>query len=810
MNAVLTGSNILRRVAAAVQGAILIFLGGMAGTAAPLYPAMRPPFTAIAEDGTARCSIVLPADPSEAEQGSADELREYLGRITGAAFPVTTEEKPVSGFTIAVGGTKMAEQSGILKAAAKLKPGGFILRTLGDTLVLAGRDDLGTQYAVYTLLEKYLGVRWLVPTEIGEVAPKTPTLRIGRIDDTQEPAFTMRWIGRDEWALRNKMNVNVGPTGMTFWGSAHTFRRLVPPEKYFDEHPEYFALVGGERLHVEGSHRNQLCTSNPEVIRLVVERMREVLDAEPGIDVISLFPNDGLGFCECEQCRQLDEAGWLDIATVNRGGKRSPEGAGALSRRLTIFYTAVARELLKSHPERIVKTGIYSRYLAPPKDTTLAGAPNMMGQLCHGWCHNHAITDPRCEVNARFKEGLDRWRRIYPRVCLYEYYWKVAANELPFPILHSMRRDIPYLHSIGVYGLYAQYAYNWGTIGLNYYVAAKLLWDPKTDVDALLQDFYEKFYGPAAKPMQRYFEALERAAVRSDVHLSAEYADLPKIFTAELLQECDTYLSQAERLADSKMIQRRVRMSRLSHVYQRMCLEYLACVGAIKEGLGDVPWAAYGPGLDLSPAQQHADRIWEFLEANRKSNCFRVSNNNYVNRFLSPGYAFRQLAAVEQSSEPVRSKAQWLAARKASASPMPERLDLWICGNDFDSDADKSEHEVFVVVDGERRLLGRIAPPKKALNRATGVCVLGPIPAEAVGAGRVQVLLMNLPGDWTDSSLYAVYFMPHDPRITSEEATRQFTQQLDAVREAAIGFVEYGFYGVKVADGAPVEVTIEW
>jgi len=798
---VATESKILPRVAAVLQGATLLLLVCAGGKAAPLYPAMRPPFTTVAEDGVAKCSIVVPAEASEAERGAAEELGQYLQRISGAQFPVARENAPPAGFVIAVGRTELAERSGAAGQAAKLKSGGFVIRTTDDGLVLVGRDDLGTQYAVYTLLETYLGVRWFVPTEIGEVVPETPTLRIGRIDDAQEPAFTMRWIGRTEWALRNKMNVNVGPMGMTFWGSAHTFRRLVPPDEYFDEHPEYSALIDGKRAVYEGTHRNQLCTSNPEVIRLVVERMREVLDAEPEIDVISLFPNDGLGFCECEECRKLDEPGWTDVAVVNGGAPRGPEVAGTLSRRLTIFYTAVARELLKSHPYVIVKTGIYSRYLAPPHDRTLVGTPNMMGQLCHGWCHNHAITDPRCEVNVRFKEGLDRWRQIYPKVCFYEYYFKVAALELPFPIIHSMRRDIPYLHDIGLYGIYTQYASNWGTIGLNYYVAAKLLWDPGTDVDALLEDFYEKFYGPAARPMQQYHEALERAAIESDVHLSAEYRDLPKLFTPELLRECDGYLSRAERRADSKAIRRRVRMSRLSHTYQTMCMDYLACVNGIKAGLAGVPWAYYGPSFDLSPAQEHVDRIWGFLEENANSNCFRIANNNYVNRFLSPTYAFRQLAGVEQSSEPVRIR--------AGAPPVPDELDLWICGNDFDSDAEKSEHEVFVVVDGERRLLGRIAPPKNALNRETGALVLGPIPADAVRDNRLRLVLTNVPGDWTDSSLYALYVMPRDPDVTSEEATRRFTEDLEVVREAAVGFVEYGFYGVRVMDAAPVEVIID-
>jgi len=36
------------------------------------------------------------------------------------------------------------------------------------------------------------------------------------------------------------------------------------------------------------------------------------------------------------------------------------------------------------------------------------------------------------------------------------------------------------------------------TTFLNLHVRARLLWNPDEDVDALLAEFYPKFYGPAA------------------------------------------------------------------------------------------------------------------------------------------------------------------------------------------------------------------------------------------------------------------------------------------------------------------------
>jgi hypothetical protein len=86
----------------------------------------------------------------------------------------------------------------------------------------------------------------------------------------------------------------------------HTFIKLIPPEKYYAEHPEYFALVNGKRTVTDSkSPGNQLCTSNPNIIREVAANLIAVLDAEPEIELITLSPNDSGGFCECEKCRAL-------------------------------------------------------------------------------------------------------------------------------------------------------------------------------------------------------------------------------------------------------------------------------------------------------------------------------------------------------------------------------------------------------------------------------------------------------------------------------------------------------------------------
>jgi len=45
---------------------------------------------------------------------------------------------------------------------------------------------------------------------------------------------------------------------------------------------------------------------------------------------------------------------------------------------------------------------------------------------------------------------------------------------------------------------------------LNVYVTARYYWDAAQDIDALLNEYYEKFYGPAAKEMKTFIEFSEK------------------------------------------------------------------------------------------------------------------------------------------------------------------------------------------------------------------------------------------------------------------------------------------------------------
>ncbi len=115
----------------------------------------------LAEDGVSRYTIVIPSDPSPAEEHAAAELVHYIKVATGAALPVVGNPDAPASRRLLVGATDLSR--GLVGAETDIGPeeDAFIVRTVGDDIILLGAGDRGTLYAVYSFLQDPIGCRWL-------------------------------------------------------------------------------------------------------------------------------------------------------------------------------------------------------------------------------------------------------------------------------------------------------------------------------------------------------------------------------------------------------------------------------------------------------------------------------------------------------------------------------------------------------------------------------------------------------------------------------------------------------------------------
>lgn len=452
---------------------------------------------ALAENGTTRHVIIVDPSVSVPEFAAARELASMLRQITGAEFNIETNTRAPQR-AIVVGDGTAARMAFMNVAFDGLDSEELVIQTHGNRLLLAGGRPRGTLYAVSQFLQRECGVRWW--TSWATKVPRQSTLRIGDLDAREKPAFEYResfWYPAfdSDWSWHNGCNGH--STRLTpehggridYKGFVHTFYPLVPPEKYFASHPEWFSLINGKRTH----DRAQLCLTNPKLRDFMVERVKAWLRESPEAGIISVSQNDWHGACTCADCKALDDA----------------EGSHAGT--MLAFVNYIAEKIEPEFPHVAVDTLAYQYTRRPPR--TLKPRPNVIVRLCSIECNFREPLDH--PSNAAFADDIRNWAKICQRLYIWDYTTDFAHYVQPHPNWFTLGANLRFFAANNVRGVFEQGAYqSHGSemAELRAWVLAQLLWDPKRDERALIREFLEGYYGAAAPAIARYLELLHDAS----------------------------------------------------------------------------------------------------------------------------------------------------------------------------------------------------------------------------------------------------------------------------------------------------------
>jgi hypothetical protein len=466
----------------------------------------------LAMNGNSLYRIVLPSAASEQEQKAARVLQDYLIQITKAALPIVPASKPGCRNEIILGQNERLDALGINVNFNELGADGFVIKTDSARLIIAGGSDKGTLFGVYAFLEKYFGCRMYTPKV--KIIPSHDTLIIGKIQDKEIPKIGYRTIHyKSSWDAEyvdwHKLNHDAEGERPA-WGSwVHTFNQLVPPEVYFKDHPEYFALRDGKRLPT------QLCLSNPEVVKLVIQNLRREIAKNPSAKYWSVSQNDNRQYCMCDQCRALDEK------------------EGAHSGTMINFVNQVAREF----PDHMISTLAYEYTRKAP--ATIRPEKNVNIMLCSIEVRRDvpiARTDDSMCVS--FVRDVSDWGKIASDIIIWDYVIQFNNLVSPFPNLQVLQPNLQFFVRNGVTAMFEQGNREVGGefAELRSYLIAKLLWNPDANADSIMNDFLSGYYGAAGKCVRQYIDEMKDALLSSKQPL--------KIFGSPIMAS-DSYLTPA-------------------------------------------------------------------------------------------------------------------------------------------------------------------------------------------------------------------------------------------------------------------------
>jgi hypothetical protein len=393
----------------------------------------------------------------------------------------------------------------------------------------------GTCHAVYDFLERCCEVRWYAPTEMGLVYPTRGTLAVSPVEIRRTPAFEFRhhapsgiahaYVGLSPkptaeelrlFVCRRRLGGKNFMTNHSFYDYYDRFweKNAKQPEKFEARQAEYFAQGYPGRPP-------QLCYTSPALIAQVVKDARAKLDA--GAEYVQLVPMDNDQQCKCVHCQAL----------LDKENKSKQFSTGKGSGLFWTFANAVARELRQSHPDKFVGAIAYYDYAFPPRFDL---EPNILVGPClhtrNWWC-------PAMERNdlAFYQQWAAKVPGRLHCVWLYQCFPYEIGDVNHFQTFpgfhaHTLVRQFQRFAADKVRGFFLCGVADY----IDGYLTFRCLDDPAFDVEAVLEEFFTRYYGPAATPMKQLYLAIEQTYMNP--------ANYP-----EAVQKTDAHFHQSEEMA---------------------------------------------------------------------------------------------------------------------------------------------------------------------------------------------------------------------------------------------------------------------
>ncbi len=515
----------------------------------------------LTDQGKSRYRIVVAAGAIPSERYAAEELQRYLERMSGVKLPIVTDAEKSASREIVIGDNAHLGRQRARIDFAKLGSDGFVLRTDGNRLFIAGGKPRGTLYGVYALLEEKLGVRWFTP-EV-ETVPTLQRVRLPKLDETQIPPLEYREVYWTEmfrnadFAARHRLNGQAyrltekhGGRAVNYYPFVHSFDALIPPNLYTN-HPEYFPLINGQRK----SGYVQRCLTNPDVLKLAIARVREWIRQHPEATIISVSQNDTINNCQCEKCKAIDDA------------EGTPMGS------LLQFVNAIAADIEKDHPKVRLDTLAYQYTRKPPK--TLRPHANVIIRLCSiECCFAHPLDTCPSPENRKFRDDILAWEPVAQRLYVWDYTPDFAHYIMPFPNFDALQPNIQFFVKHGVKGLFEQGNYSGGGNGemgpLRAYLLAKLIWNPDADVKKHTDEFANAYFDKAAPKILAYLEVTHHPVREQGLHIHIFDGPKSACFSDDVITRGELLLDEAESLADNDTVKLRVQVARLPMWYVKL------------------------------------------------------------------------------------------------------------------------------------------------------------------------------------------------------------------------------------------------
>lgn len=466
--------------------------------------------------------IVIPVQPTDTEEYAAQELALYLKQATGAELSICKENEIAKGDRFfSIGETKLLKDSGVAVDKSTLNKEGFYIITKDKNFYLNGANQRGILYSVYDFLEKFCGIRFL--TEFSTHIPHTENLSVHEMKIVEVPFLSFRSLQADNtfsnpafsaklrtscvWTPHTDAKYGGGYADDLYQPNDHSFFDLMPPSKYFKDHPDWYNVADNTvywdtSMIENGRGPSQLCLTNEGMIQEAVKNLKEWILSRPNAKYVMIGQNDMNPFCECPKCQE---------SYRENGGK---------SGTLLVFINRLAKEIEEwqktACPDRdiTIQTFAYQATLKPPVkyengvpvpfNKNVIPRKNVMIKIAIDRADFFKpLDDPRAKDGNLAFNSLKEWNALTNRLYMWDYTTNFFGFFVYFANLSVLKKNILIYKKYGIESILSQnsnQSKEHYQVQLKLYLLSKLLWNPYRDEWAIIKEFNTLHFGADVEP----------------------------------------------------------------------------------------------------------------------------------------------------------------------------------------------------------------------------------------------------------------------------------------------------------------------
>lgn len=468
----------------------------------------------LATDGNTSYKILYEKNANEELKSAVSFLAETLQQMIGCGtIEIIEDGKADKGCFISIGNTQLSENINI----DQIENDGYILKVKDNNLIIKGANQSGTKNGIYDFLETKLGCMFL--RNDYDYIPEFPTIRLENYDEVINPSIAWRKQFQYEalqnnWYDKLKLNGTKAKEGFkegiyAQWGTwCHTQFQFVPPEKYFDSHPEYFALINGKRCYQAKWHssdmQTHLCLTNEDVYEIVKTGMKSEIQKNPEALYWDFSIMDTpVKVCQCPECNRINTKYQSNSATI------------------IMFINRLAKDLGKEFPNLMFSTLAYQDCINPP--VGLEVEQNVVIKLCaNPGSQGYSYSVGANKNSKQIKLLLESWGNIAKNIVVWDYVVDFNHLLLPFPNYDVQKANMDFYVDNNVMGVFHQGSREKGDemADMRTYLLSRQMWDKDIDFEALMKKYIQLNYGEASPYIEEYLETMSESYISHNKELN--------------------------------------------------------------------------------------------------------------------------------------------------------------------------------------------------------------------------------------------------------------------------------------------------